>query len=245
MAIGIIGIDCATQKKNTGLAFGFFENGKVQIDEVTVGSREIDLVGMVVEWINRFESALIALDAPLGWPVELGIELTLHEAGEPIENDPNLLFRRGTDRFIREIIGKQPLDVGADRIARTAYAALRVLGDLRIRTGSPIPLAWEPAQLKSTSAIEVYPAATLRAHNISVPGYKEKDNDQARKTMITRLREIMEIPIDTSLIERNDNALDAVLCVLAGLDFLSGNDYPPIDLNLAKKEGWIWVRNTR
>ncbi len=40
---------------------------------------------------------------------------------------------------------------------------------------------------------------------------------------------------------RTDHALDAVLCVCAGLDFLAGHAVPPEDLPLAKREGWIWV----
>jgi hypothetical protein len=42
-----------------------------------------------------------------------------------------------------------------------------------------------------------------------------------------------------------DHALDAVLCVCAGLDFLSGEAVAPDDLSLAKREGWIWVRTRR
>jgi predicted RNase H-like nuclease len=217
MATGIIGIDCATQSKNIGLACGFFEDGKTKIDEVAVGSNYVDLVGTVVEWTKRCESTLIALDAPLGWPMELGKALNMHEAGKPINIEPNQLFRRETDRFIKKMIGKQPLDVGADRIARTAYAALRLLEQIRKRTGDPISLAWEPTQLKGIKAIEVYPAATLLAHDIHVHGYKQKDNDEARNTIIAHLREFIEIPLETSLIEQNDDALDTVVCVLAGI----------------------------
>ena len=42
---------------------------------------------------------------------------------------------------VRDRIGKQSLDVGADRIARTAHAALQLLHELRGRLGKPIPLA--------------------------------------------------------------------------------------------------------
>jgi hypothetical protein len=38
-----------------------------------------------------------------------------------------------------------------------------------------------------------------------------------------------------------DDALDSVVCALSGYDFLSGKCYDPEDLELAKKEGWIWV----
>jgi hypothetical protein len=56
--------------------------------------------------------------------------------------------------FIKEKIGKQSLDVGADRIARTAYSALELLDRLRQMLGHDIKLAWEPTN-KGISLIEV------------------------------------------------------------------------------------------
>jgi hypothetical protein len=35
---------------------------------------------------------------------------------------------------------------------------------------------------------------------------------------------------------------DAVVCTLAGADFLAGRVMAPDDLALARREGWIWVR---
>ncbi len=86
----------------------------------------------------------LALDAPLGWPAVLGETLGPHIAGESLDGTPNELFRRQTDHFIKAVIGRQPLDVGADRIARTAHAALGLLEQLRQLTGQPVPLAWTP-----------------------------------------------------------------------------------------------------
>ena len=242
MATSIIGIDCATQPKNIGLAFGYLENGDCYIDQVTIGSNEIDMVSTIAIWTQQNQTTLITLDAPLGWPYDLGQALFTHEAGQLIKIKPNQLFRRGTDRFIKSKIGKQPLDVGADRIARTAHNAITLLDEIRTKTDKPIPLAWENSSLDEIYAIEVYPAATLLVHNIDVPGYKQKDNDQARNAIIEQLKEYIELPIDTSMIRRYDHVLDAVICVLAGMDFISGNTYHPENLELAKKEGWIWVR---
>jgi len=36
--------------------------------------------------------------------------------------------------------------------------------------------------------------------------------------------------------------LDAVLCVVAGLDFLAGAAPGPADPEAARREGWIWVK---
>jgi hypothetical protein len=45
------------------------------------------------------------------------------------------------------------------------------------------------------------------------------------------------------LILDNDNALDAVVCILAGIDFLSRETMEPKEsqIEIAKKEGWIWL----
>ena len=240
--VTIIGIDCATQAKRTGLAHGTFENGKAQIYEVIIGDKNSSIVDTISEWISRAQNALITIDAPLGWPITLGKELHNHEAGNPIKVEPNHLFRRSTDRFIKSRIGKQPLDVGADRIARTAHAALTLLGELRIKSGEAIPLAWEPGERSGINAIEVYPAASLIAHGINVPGYKRKDGGDARREMLHKLGDRIALPRETSIMERNDDALDASICVLAGMDFLLGDVIEPVDIHVAKKEGWIWVR---
>lgn len=56
--------------------------------------------------------------------------LPTHEAGKPIRVPKDQFFRRGTDRFIHQTLGQRPLDVGADRIGRTAHAALTLIQDL-------------------------------------------------------------------------------------------------------------------
>jgi predicted RNase H-like nuclease len=238
----LIGIDCATKAKNIGLAYGFFEKEKAQIDEVTICSNDIDLVGTIVEWTKRSEYTLIALDAPLGWPVDLGKSLNIHEAGKPIKIEPNQLFRRETDRLVKTNIGKQPLDVGADRIARTAHSALSLLEEIREKTGEAVPLAWKPNQSPGVYAIEVYPAATLLAHAIRPPSYKVIKGQDVRRTLVNTLSNHIALPSDTSLMEMNDDAIDAALCVLAGADFLLGDVIEPNNMDSAKREGWIWVR---
>ena len=66
------------------------------------------------------------------------------------------MFWRTTDVFIQQKLKKTPLDLGADRIARTAYAALAVLGSLRAELGISIPLAWTPGTDGVISAEPVF-----------------------------------------------------------------------------------------
>lgn len=238
----IIGVDSATDPKKVGLAFGVYEDGNAHLVGGSGGISKSHILDTVENWLAGNPTGLIAIDAPLGWPADLGEALHNHEAGDPILVEPNLLFRRATDKFIKNAVGKQPLDVGADRIARTAHSALRFLNDTRERCAQPIPLAWEPGQSNGFSSIEVYPAATLIAHGVTVAGYKRKGGLEARRKILDEMRTYMRFPADVSLLETNEHVLDAAICVWAGVDFLLGDVYKPVDINLAMKEGWIWVR---
>ena len=186
---------------------------------------------------------LLALDAPLGWPPALGGELGLHKAGNHLARPADELFRRETDRFVKRLTGKQPLDVGADRIARTAHSALNLLEELRDLTESKIDLAWTPAISERSQVIEVYPAGTFAALGLPATGYKKPADRAVRKRILRGIEEHVDlslIPQETLL--ENADLLDAVICVVSAADFLNGRTVPPPDPELAEKEGWIWVR---
>lgn len=145
MTIQLIGIDCATEDSRIGVAVAWFDNGKLTVLDAHLCGRETPVADVVTRWIaDTTDRCLLAIDAPLGWPSPFANSLKMHLAGEEIACPPNEMFRRTTDQFIHRKIGKRPLDVGADRIARTAHSALRILGEVRRRTGAPVPLAWSP-----------------------------------------------------------------------------------------------------
>jgi len=238
----IIGIDCATDPKKVGLALCTMTEGRPRIQEVNTGKTWPAIDEQVASWATT--PTLLALDAPLGWPARLGESLHAHHAGDALHHLPNAIFRRATDDAIAERLGKRPLDVGSDRIARTAHAALSFLDRLGKRLDAPIALAWEPAPIETLAAIEVYPAGTLAARNLPRSGYKGAGEPAAslRRELTTEIGK--QVSLDAHAKEQmahTDHALDAVLCVCAGLDFLKGDAVPPQDLSLAKREGWIWV----
>jgi predicted RNase H-like nuclease len=239
----VIGVDCATDPKNVGLARGLWKSGSLRITDITNGQLHPpdEILG---EWVSDSRDCLLAMDAPLGWPSGFGHTLANHMAGMPFHKQPNSFFRRATDRFVHRELGKMPLDVGADRIARTALSALQLLEALARKTGHAIPLAWK-AEISGIAAIEVYPAGTLRASHVQSSGYKRADQIESRRKILAWLGSELGLPEDLSLPLEDPDALDAMLCVLAGGDFLAGKTYPPDDLSLAKKEGWIWVRKQR
>ncbi len=242
MKINIIGIDCATDPKNVGIAFGTFSNGHTVVKRVKQGTRQEEPVEIVASFLGGQKApTLLALDAPLGWPNALAEELQNHTAGEKFKVSANSLFRRYTDLFIKEKIGKQSLDVGADRIARTAYSALDLLDRLSQILGQNIRLAWEP-EINGVRAIEVYPAATLIAHGIDTRGYKAANGKAERQKIIEALKLRLTVSVEIPNIEKSSDSVDAVACVLAGQDFLSGLTFLPSGDKPVVKEGWIWVR---
>jgi hypothetical protein len=172
----------------------------------------------------------------------LGHALTVHNAGDFLPEEPNLLFRRETDRFTHRQIGKLPLDVGADRIARTAHAALTLLHEISARRQSRVPLAWMPDFTDPVAAIEVYPAAVLKTSGMVFQGYKGSSQTAQRAGIATLLPRQMTFATDTAILLSDDDVLDAAICVLAGYHFLQGLCIPPTDPDLARREGWIWFR---
>lgn len=259
--VQIIGIDCAAQPKGFGLARARVRDGSLEILDATKGkgadNRFDDLATKVQDWIDGDDlpdspsRTLLALDAPLGWPLHLTHALHDHRAGAPLEHpdekasaDPNPgnhLFRRHTDRFLAGKFPGAPLDIGADRIARVARSALDLLGRLGTTDDrhSPVPLLWDPGRLERLGAIEVYPRLTLRAltGGPRKPELHYKGSKQARnrRTIVQILHRTLNRNLDTLLVKRaktgaddyDHDLIDAVLCALEGLHFLIGKGVGP------------------
>jgi len=243
MEVQVVGIDCATEDAKVGIACGRAVDTGLRVERALLCSRDESAAETVTSWVRATDvPTLLAVDAPLGWPLALAQALGAHRAGDAIATDANKMFRRETDRFVKTRLGKTPLDVGADRIARTAHAALRLLGDLRSRLAADVPLAWTPNLVATVSAIEVYPAATLVGHGFRAGGYKQRERLAERREIIACLQAIASLPDDLSSMERSADALDAVVCLLAAHDFLRGEAMPPENHVLATGEGWIWAK---
>jgi predicted nuclease with RNAse H fold len=214
----------------------------VWLEAAKVANSHADLIETLVEWVRSSERVVLSIDAPLGWPAGMRTALASHQAGAPIEGHAHSMFRRETDRFIRQQLGKQSLDVGADRIARTAFTALSMLDQVRKATRLPIPLAWD-RDSEGAAAIEVYPAATLRAHQIPDKGYKAKRGQAERAAIVRGLEHHFQLRGNRPQLLDNVDVLDAAICVLAGLDFEAGTAMPPEHSDEVRSEGWIWARD--
>jgi predicted nuclease with RNAse H fold len=228
--ITIVGVDCAAQPENTGLARTTRDGETLIVHETCCASRRTSAASIVAGWIKKSDRALLALDAPLGWPAAFGHELTRHRAGAPLATAAHAMFRRMTDDEIHRRLGKRPLEVAADRIARATHAALRFLEDLRALVDAPIPLVWSADRAGAFGAIEVYPAATRIA--LGVPR-----GAGSLAGLESRLRITADIPRDS------EHARDAIVCAITAVEFLADRTIAPTahQRPQAEHEGWIWA----
>src|SRR5687767_13252508 len=129
----IVGIDCASDARNVGLALASLDHGRTKLLELCRGTKTPPIEDVITKWLGSrpTSSVLLALDAPLGWPASLGDVLSRHAAGSTPPVTAHQMFRRRTDDVVYRVLKKRPLDVGADRIARCAHAALALLQRLR------------------------------------------------------------------------------------------------------------------
>ena len=239
--VALIGLDCATQPKHVGLAVARLDGGRVTVTEARVARSHGDLAATLAAWLAE-APAVWALDAPLGWPAEMA-RLAGHRAGAALGVEANVFFRRETDRFVQRRLGKTPLDVGADRIARTALAALATLD--AVRQAVPVALGWTPGAVAGRQAVEVYPAATLKSLGIDARGYKRPEATDRRAEILDALTQTTGLAVSgaaRAAAVATDHVLDAVLCCVAAADYARGDVWAPEDADLARREGWIWVR---
>jgi predicted nuclease with RNAse H fold len=236
----IIGLDAATKPERFGYAIAEKSSSIVRVLETGVlkSKRSADaLSDTVAARLRGADRALVAIDAPLGWPAAAGSALQGHTAGGPMTIAPDKLFHRVTDEFVRSKTQKRPLEVGANLIARAAHAALSALERLREETGLPLPLVWAP-EFTGSGVIEVYPGASLISWGIPQDGYKK--DAEIRRRIANRL-ETRTSGLSQGVVGPVD-AFDAALCTVAAADFLDGNAWMPDDIVAARKEGWIWFK---
>lgn len=239
----LIGLDAASNLTKFGYAIGYYELGRVRIKQaglVEAPGQGNALESIVAPALRETNNALIAIDAPLGWPSALTYELGNHLAGEAFSSGKDAMFHREADRFVHDLIKKKPLEVGADKIARAAHSGLAALQRLRDLSGKAIPLVWGNTH-SGLAAIEVYPAGTLKVRKLPYSGYKKPEERQVRNEIVRGLA--AEIDGIHKYIDGSADIFDACICLIAGKDYLEGLALPPKNLNLAKREGWIWIRN--
>lgn len=251
-SVRLVGLDAASQRSRFGYALGRFDPDTLSLvaeHAGLLGDADDPLRNRVAPFVRGGESVLVAIDAPLGWPDGLRQMLGSHAASlpPPISLRKDDCFRRYTDVVVRQV--KIPLEVAADRIARAAFEALRVLQELRIASELPLPLAWSP-DFAGAATIEVYPGATLAVRKLSKAPYKQPIETAGRTgtaEALVQARLLDRLNAEVSArAAANDDVLDAILCMVAARDFVMGECATPDEAHLGQiqREGWIWLRRT-
>jgi hypothetical protein len=239
--VRIIAIDCATKPKRIGMCAGWARDGALFVEEVVGGASVESMSTWLAERADVADDVILGLDAPLGWPALMRDGLAQHRAGDWLPGEANNLFRRATDTFVHQSIGKLPLDVGADRIARTAHSALDLLHDVRAKSRHDFPVP-NHAFAGGSAAIETYPGGTLRSGPWNDRGYKGRDGPSIRANLLEELSGLVTISDMSPEILENDDMFDAIIAALGAVDYVAGRCFDPYDASLADREGWIWVR---
>lgn len=223
--VRLIGVDWSAVESNRGIAVCDLSGESLDVVELSACNSRRTALRVISDALEVGEATpcLIAIDAPLGWPVGLSEALMGHSAGEWLSVGADEMFSRDTDRFVQQTLRKRPLEVGANLIARTAHAANQFLWDLRKETSRAIPLLWAPEELHDVGVIEVYPAATKKVSGGSSAATALGVTDEDARCA-------------------NAHVADALWCVVAGLHFLRGQCRAPVDVTRSRREGWIWFR---
>lgn len=179
-----------------------------------------------------FESDVIGVDAPFGWPEDFvsAVANWTADAWSPGVRD-RFQFRE-TDRAVRERIGRWPLSVSTDRIALPAMRAMALLHRHGVSDRSG-----------NGQFFEVYPAASLYAWKLRCRGYKRIDAECAglRSDILSELRASLPwLEVPENYIDSSDS-LDALVASLTARAAAQGLTIRPTSAQAAaaRTEGWI------
>lgn len=232
-----LGIDLASQANKTGVCAIEWLDGGARVKTLQRGGSGAEDESLRAA--IRAGHAKVAIDAPLGWPVDFVAALSAHARFEQWPGAGELTHRL-TDRIVHKDVGKQPLSVSTDKIAYCAFRCARLLSGLDApRDGSGL-------------VVEAYPDAALRRWlpdsflESRTPSYKGKPGSARRTQLVDELfsRLGARFAIDDAqqaACVASDDGLDALLCALIARAAERGKTVPPGDEHAAsaRVEGWI------
>jgi hypothetical protein len=251
--VATLGIDLSSQPKNTAICELVWTDGGAEIAALWQGTdphgkplRDEVLVAAMIGDLGIPQPSKVAIDAPLGWPLDFVRGLS-DPATWPVKMDESRarLERRATDHWVHRRTGKQPLSVTTDRIA---YAAMRAAG-LLAHCARALD---QPLDRTGMSGLvcEAYPDPAIRCFDIWPPdkGPRQSYKGDAQNVRNGIIHELAnEAPwlrladVERSRCIESDDCLDALICALVARAVQQGvTDAPPDDLlDEAAAEGWI------
>lgn len=229
-----LGIDLASQPKNTAACLLSWQGAHVTVETLETGCTDARLDELM-------QSAdAIGVDAPFGWPVAFARSVAEWTHTEWNDELRDTLTLRETDRWVLKLFGRTPLRVAADRIAMPAMRAMALLRRHGVTDRSG------PSDGRF---FEVYPAASLAAWGItdigsykSTSAAKREAAHVLRRKFLGRLRERFSLVAGDEL-AATDHALDALVVALTVHAARIGGTFPPeaTQIDTARREGWIHV----
>lgn len=239
-----LGVDLSALQRKTAACLLDWRDGTATIAEMFLAPDREQLVRLITE------TQWVGIDAPFGWPREflLAVNSWASQGQWPAAERVNLRYRM-TDRWVAGLV-RHPLSVSSDRIAVTAMVCAELLtevGERRLGPGGRIDRSGDDG------IVEVYPGAALVCWSdsseemaLDPQGYKGSTGSERRETLIAGLMAAapwLDIGVKTqSLLHRNDDALDALLCSLVARAAAQGLTTAPPDMahtEAAHHEGWI------
>jgi hypothetical protein len=192
----------------------------------------------------------VGIDDPFGWPIDfLDAMASYRDAPNwpTALDDPRKKFCfRETDRFVRNLTGKQPLSVSANLIAIPAMRCATLLSDIARHKGNE-----SVSRDGSGLCCEVYPDPALRHWTADSPAwadgksYKGAANGAKRVQLLESLLSALPIGDPLGALEKvslQDDYLDALVCALVARAAELDQTIRPQDekqVESAAIEGWI------
>ncbi len=227
-----VGVDLASKPEGTAACVLEWQAGQARILEL-YQPVEDDLLVALAEGAD-----LVAIDAPLGWPLPFVEAVSAHAAGEPWTKGPDRdeLRYRVTDRVVRKVVGRWPLSVSTDRIGVVAFRAARLHSRLRPESRT---------RDGSDGVLEVYPAAALHRWDLHHRRYKGPGGRKERSPILDGIAGLVALDLaghEGELLD-SDDRLDALIAALVALAKDLGRVDPLPDdwADAARVEGWIWL----
>jgi hypothetical protein len=249
-----LGIDLASQPKNTGLCAIEWTQDHANVvtllngadDDGTPLHDQLIVSAMRGLWRGLPAPSKVAIDAPLGWPVDF-VQAVSRSAPWPVglDGDRRRLERRATDYWVHDVASKLPLSVTTDRIAYAGMRAAGILAHYETTFGESIDRSGTTGLV-----CETYPDPAIRRLQLwpATAGTRESYKGDAfalRESIMQRLAEAAPwLNVSATHREKcieSDDCLDALVCALvARAAELELCVTPPSELmEEAQSEGWI------
>ncbi len=254
MTTATLGIDLSSQPASTAVCVVAWASGRATVRALWRGAdpagaplTDATLVALMRGEVDGLPTpAKVAIDAPLGWPVDF-----VRAVGDPgrwpvaIDAPRGRLERRATDAWIHAQTGKLPLSVSTDRIAYPAMRAAGLLAHYERVTGEPVDRAGGVGRV-----CEAYPDPSIRRLGLWPPDVGPRASYKGaahavRAAIVARLGELAPwlalAEADRRGCVELDDCLDALICALAARAAQLGlTADPPAELaQEAATEGWI------